>query len=139
MVRLKNSIIQICKYRITATQDETTMSRLCTDEDKNDKISRYEGMGYTVSVEEFDTTSELWLDGLECESIQQAREWAERGETEVTKMLANKVIVDALIDGNTYSLPPILNAKDLTSAQTTQALMGLMDYLGECFPEHFGF
>lgn len=79
MIKLQNNIIQICKYRITATQDETTISRLCTDEDKNDMISRYEDMGYSVAVEEFDTTSELWLDGLECESIQQAKNWLELG------------------------------------------------------------
>lgn len=69
MLTLKNNIITICKYKLIK-DDRVRYS--------TEPIDGYE-------VEELDVSSELWLDGKYCETIQQAREWLELGDIPETE------------------------------------------------------
>ncbi len=91
MIQITNGIIEVCKYKVTLTQEipakgETPArtlirSRYFKTQDEVDEFRvKAEEQGYTVEVEELDVENELFLDGIECSSIEQAKEWLAAGE-----------------------------------------------------------
>jgi len=82
MIVLKGNKIKVCKYKLTKADTPPIYS----NETKE---------GY--NVEELNVSSELWLDGKECETIQQAKEWYQLGYIPKTELEILKETVDTLV------------------------------------------
>lgn len=69
--------------------------------------------------------------------------WIEGGSAPVPTaeeiaLAAKQAEIQRLIDGGSCDLPDELDRHYLASSETNDAVMGLFEYLSECFPEQFG-